>query len=128
MERIYISCGEYIMSIFKTYSPQTLWSATSTLLNVLFHRPPRLPTAPASYFADIKRAHKWIKDDLQGIFEEVELESNDVTIGQIHLSLKELEQMLFCSESKFEATIEGSQLHTESLILRLRSKNSCVLL
>ena len=115
------------MSIFRTYSPQTLWDATLKLVNTLFHTPPDLPCKPSSYFTAILKAHAWIRNDLRGIFDEVISEPINATVEQIHTSLRELEGILFNSEYECLATIEGCQRYTEQLISRLKNTTSCAI-
>jgi hypothetical protein len=115
------------MSIFRTYSPQTLWGATLNLVNTLFHTPPTLPPRPSSYFTATLKAHKWIRNDLQGIFDEVIDEPINATIEKIHKSLQELETILFNSEYSVPVTIEGCQKYTEQLISRLKHTHTCVI-
>ena len=113
------------MSIFRTYSPQTLWVATLTLVNTLFHIPPTLPQQPSSYFTAILCAHQWIRNDLKGIFEDVVVESTTATIEKVHTSCQELEKMLFNSCYDCPATIKGCHLYTEHLTYRLQKTQSC---
>lgn len=113
------------MSIFRTYSPQTLWNATLKLVNTLFHTPPKLPSIPSSYFTAILKAHTWIRNDLQGIFDEVIEEPINATVEKIHNSLRELETILFNSKYDCPPTIEGCQVYTEQLISRLKNTHTC---
>lgn len=85
---------------------------------------------PESYFKSILEVHQFIRDDLNGTFQEL-LPSTcpDDAIGQIYLSLHELDRMLFSELHTFEKSIEGCCLYTEYLENRLRkSTHRCVLL
>lgn len=116
------------MSLFRVHSPKTLWMSTLRLVNVLFHTPPHLSSDPVSYFTDILKAHQWIRHDISGIFEE-EIVTDDnpkTSIGKIHVSLKELEKILFDVETEWPSTIEGCQKHTECLEKKLQT-STCVL-
>jgi hypothetical protein len=114
------------MSLYKSYSPKTLWLSSLKLVHTFFHTPPKLPVEPASYFSEVIRAHKWIKNDLSGHFEQVvNTASNGATIGQIHASLQELSQTLFDCKSEWPATVKGCQLYTEELTLKLSGSCLC---
>lgn len=115
------------MSIFRTYSPQTLWGATLNLVNTLFHTPPKLPASPSSYFTATLKAHRWIQNDLQGIFDEVIAEPSNATVEKIHKSLQELESILFNSQYDCPVTIEGCHKYTEQLTSRLKNTQTCTI-
>ena len=113
------------MSIFRTYSPQTLWVATLALVNTLFHIPPTLPQKPSSYFTAILYAHQCIHNDLKGIFDESVVEPATATIEKVHASCQELEKILFNSCFDCPATIKGCHLYTEQLTYRLQKTQTC---
>ena len=116
------------MSLYKSYSPKTLWLSTLKLVHTFFHTPPNLPADPASYFSEVIRAHKWIKNDLSGHFEQVVVsESSGATIGQIHASLQELSQTLFDRKSEWPMSVKGCQLYTEELTLKLSGSWNCII-
>ena len=115
------------MSLYKTYSPKTLWLATLKLVKTFFHTPPDLPSEPASYFSEVIRAHKWIQNDLSGHFEEVVITRNtNATIEQIHVCLQELSKTLFDCQFEYQKNIKGCQLYTEKITEKLQAGNYCI--
>lgn len=117
------------MSLYKTYSPKTLWLATLKLVKTFFHTPPDLPSEPASYFSEVIRAHKWIQNDLNGHFEEVVItRTTNATIEQIHECLQKLSKTLFDCSGNHPVTIKGCQLYTEELTEKLAARNYCTII
>lgn len=84
---------------------------------------------PDSYFKSIMKAHQFIRTDLNGTFDNMPTtETTQTTIDQIHLSLHELNTILFNDSPTFEKSIEGCCLYTEYLEKRLKKSKSCILL
>lgn len=116
------------MSLFQTYSPKVLWTLSLQLVNVIFRNPPKMKVEPDSYFKSIMQTHAFIRRDLAGTFECVPVVATTTTIDQIHLSLHELNSILFNDSVTFEKSIEGCCLYTEYLEKRLKKSKSCVIL
>lgn len=115
------------MSIFKSYTPRTLYHATLKMVGTLFVRPPKLKSNPTSYFTAVIEAHQWIKKDLTGVLKEEQTAQENTTIKQIHSSLRSIEMMLFGEESEFDTTIKGCCIYTEYIEMRLNTATgSCV--
>jgi hypothetical protein len=114
------------MSLFRTYTPKFLFHETLSLINVLFHAPPRIDTVAAhSYFQATLNIHKQIRTDLNDILTEDAAPTSDTTIDQVHASLQQLEKQLFGTESTFEVDIKGCCLYTRSLEARLSTMGGC---
>lgn len=119
------------MSLFKTYSPKQLYMETVCLTGTIFHRPPTIDVDPSSYFHSVSQMHSYIIHDLKGIFPQqpAPKDATQITIEQLHLTLSELEQLLFGNASDFDATIEGCCLHTKHVHQKLSfSKSRCQIL
>ena len=79
------------MSIYKSYSPRTLWLSTLKLVDAFFHVSPQMPTEPASFFSEVMRAHELIRKDIQSNFEDIPVHKySNATLEQIHGSLVQL--------------------------------------
>ena len=114
------------MSLFRTYTPKYLYQETLSLVNMMFHCPPSIPTKKSeSYFQGVLRIHNIIRDDLNDILPEDTAPSKDTTVEQVHASLTSLEQQLFGSQTAFEKDIKGCCLQTRALEQRLSEKSSC---
>jgi hypothetical protein len=114
------------MSLFKTYTPRSLYSSTLRMINTMFVHPPKLDLAPTSYFKATIEAHKWIKTDLSETIPLEEAAEGETTIEQIFQSLVGIEKMLFGTQADFEVTIRGCCWYTESLEARLKPTYGCV--
>lgn len=115
------------MSLFKTYTPRSLYCSTLRMINTMFVHPPNLDLAPSSYFKATMRAHQWIREDLSEVIVRPEAEERDTTVEQIYQSLVAIENMLFGTTSEFEVTIRGCCWYTESLETRLSPTSGCVI-
>lgn len=114
------------MSLFRTYTPKLLFRDTLSLINILFHAPPRIhPVAAHSYFHATLSIHKQIRKDLNQILTEDVEPTSDTTIEQVHASLQKLETQLFGSTSTFDVDIKGCCLYTRSLETRLSTSTGC---
>ena len=109
------------MSLFKSYTPQTLYLSTLKMVNTLFVHPPKLEANPTSYFTATIKAHEWIKSDLKGIVDPKEMAQTEMTVEHVHSSLISIESMLFGEKTSFEPTIKGCCLYTEHLESKLSS-------
>lgn len=116
------------MSLFQTYSPKVLWTLSLQLANVIFRNPPKMKVEPDSYFKSIMQVHAFIRRDLNGTFENMPTVDTPTTIDQIHLSLYELDTMLFNDSATFEKSIEGCCLYTKYLEKRLNKSKGCTIL
>ena len=114
----------------KTYSPQTLWTRTLRLLNVIFRHPPNVEVDPVSYFQAVLTMHDFIRNDLDGTFVPAPtVPPPSATIELISHSLTALEKMLFDTSHPFAPTVEGCCLYTDYLERTLsRSRTTCRLL
>ena len=115
------------MSLFKTYTPRSLYCSTLRMINTMFVHPPTLDLAPASYFKATIEAHKWIKIDLSDTIPLAEAAEGETTVQQIYHSLVAIEKMLFGTKTDFELTIRGCCWYTESLETRLKPSYGCVI-
>lgn len=115
------------MSVFRTYTPKFLFRETLSLINILFHAPPRIDTNVAhSYFQASLNIHQQIHNDLNDILPvEPACEGGETTIEQVHVSLQTLEKQLFGSSSNFDVDIKGCCLYTRSLERRLSTSTGC---
>jgi len=114
------------MSLFRTYTPKFLFQETLSLINILFHAPPRVNSDAAhSYFQATLNIHRQIRKDLNDILTEDVEPSSDTTIEQVHASLEKLEKQLFGTETEFPIDIKGCCLYTRSLETRLTSSAGC---
>ena len=114
------------MSLFRTYTPKFLYQETLSLVNMMFHCPPSIPTKKGeSYFQGVLQIHNIIRDDLNDILTGDTPSLGDTTVEQVHASLSSLEQQLFGSQTDFEKDIKGCCLHTRALEQRLSEKSSC---
>lgn len=115
------------MSLFRTFTPKVLFQDTLSLINILFHAPPRIDSVAAhSYFQATLNIHKQIRKDLNDILTEDGEPTSDTTIAQVHVSLQNLEKQLFGSSSKFDTDIKGCCMYTRSLESRLSSGGGCL--
>jgi len=114
------------MSLFKTYTPRSLYCSTLRMINTMFVHPPNLDLAPASYFKAIVQAHEWIKKDLSGVIASERPANGETTVQQVHQSLATIEKMLFGTQSEFEVTLRGCCWYTESIEARLKPTSGCV--
>lgn len=116
------------MSLFRAYTPKFLYRETLSLVNVMFHCPPRVPSHEAqSYFQAVLRLHTIIRTDLNSILSEDVAPTKDTTIEQVHASLVQLEQQLFGTKTEFDADIKGCCLYTHALERRLSDSSACIL-
>ena len=116
------------MSLFRSFTPKFLYQETLSLVNVMFHCPPRIPTGESqSYFCRVLHIHNIIRTDLNEILSEESAPSGQTTIEQVHASLTKLEKQLFGSTTEFEKDIKGCCLHTRALEQRLSESQRCVL-
>ena len=113
------------MSLFKTFTPRTLYYTTLRMIGTLFVHPPKMDSNPSSYFRATLVSHDWIKKDLTGVVTTEPTASRDTTIEQVHASLCSIEKMLFGTDSTFEVSVKGCCLYTESLEYRLTGPASC---
>lgn len=113
------------MSIFRVYSPKSLYRRTLVLVNVIFSTPPKVSPDPASYFKAVVDAHKHINNDLSTVLPVQQSETSSVAITEVHESLQGLEKTLFGTSTEFVPSIEGCCLYTDSLTNRLRTQSSC---
>jgi len=115
------------MSLFRTYTPKFLFRETLSLINILFHAPPKIDTVAAhSYFQATLNIHKQIRKDLNDILTEDAEPTSDTTVDQVHASLQKLEKQLFGSSSNFDVDIKGCCLYTRSLETRLSTGGGCL--
>lgn len=115
------------MSLFRTYTPKFLFLETLSLINILFHAPPRIEAVePHSYFQVTLNIHKQIRKDLNDILTEDTDPTSDTTIEQVHASLQKLEKQLFGTSSNFDVDIKGCCLYTRSLEARLSASTGCL--
>ena len=115
------------MSLFRTYTPKFLFRETLSLINILFHAPPRIKAVEDhSYFQATLNIHKEIRKDLNDILTEDIEPTSDTTIDQVHASLQKLEKQLFGTSSKFDVDIKGCCLYTHSLEARLSTGGGCL--
>lgn len=115
------------MSLFKTYSPKTLWLSTLKLVDAFFFVVPEMPTAVSSFLSEVMRAHELIRKDIQSNFEDIPIEKySNATIEQIHASLVQLSKMILGEEFQHSVSIEGCQLYTEEMEKKLSTSYYCV--
>lgn len=115
------------MSIFKTYTPRSLYCSTLRMINTMFVHPPKLELVPASYFKATIEAHKWIQNDLSDTISLEQPVAGETTVEQIYHSLVAIEKMLFGTKTEFEVNIRGCCWYTEALELRLKPSYGCVI-
>jgi hypothetical protein len=113
------------MSIFRVYSPKSLYRRTLVLTNVIFNIPPAVSLEPASYFKATIEAHRHISNDLSSVLPVHNDNTGSITITKVYNSLLSLEKTLFGTKSEFKASVEGCCLYTDSLTNRLRSQSTC---
>lgn len=114
------------MSLFKTYSPKSLFLSTLKLANCLFRRPPVIEAAGTTYFRYVLQLHGYIRQDMDSMFtvETTECEST-VSIAKIYQSLSELEKILLGSSSLYKETIEGCERYTNHIREQLNHSDTC---
>lgn len=116
------------MSIYKSYSPRTLWLSTLKLVDAFFHVSPQMPTEPASFFSEVMRAHELIRKDIQSNFEDIPVHKySNATLEQIHGSLVQLSKMILGEEFQYPVSIKGCQLYTEEIERKLSTNYFCVI-
>lgn len=116
------------MSIFRSYSPKSLYMRTLKLLSVIFSKPPLIENNPSSYFKATVNAHVLILEDLSTVLEVDESSDNSqVAISEVYDSLKTIEKTLFGTESKFSVDIEGCCRYTDSIGTRLQKNVICLI-
>lgn len=114
------------MSLLRAYTPKYLYKETLCLVNIMFHRPPSIPTDGAhSYFQKVLSLHNLIRADLNDILPDAAPPTKDTTVKQVHGSLVQLEQQLFGSQSEFDADIRGCCVYTRALVHRLSEASVC---
>tara|TARA_B100000795_G_scaffold117395_1_gene87271 strand:+ start:113 stop:463 length:351 start_codon:yes stop_codon:yes gene_type:complete len=116
------------MSLFKSYTPQSLYVSTLRLVNSLFHEPPVIILTPASYFKEVLNMHTLIRKDLNGVLQQMQIPAKTVTVEQVHASLASIEQQLFGIASEFDADLRGCCLYTNYLEKQLTTSSSCVIM
>ena len=114
------------MSLFKTYSPKSLFLATLKLANCLFRQPPVIEAAGTTYFRYVLQLHGYIRQDMGSMFtvENTDDEAT-VSIAKIHQSLSELEKILLDSSSTYKQTIEGCERYTNHIREQLNRSDAC---
>ena len=116
------------MSIFRSYSPKSLYMRTLKLLSVIFSNPPLIETNPSSYFNATVNAHGLILEDLSGVLDiNASNDHSQIAISEVHDSLKTIENTLFGTKSDFSVDIEGCCLYTDSIITRLKTNRLCLM-
>lgn len=115
------------MSLFRKYTPRSLYVSTLQLVNSLFHVPPPVTSSPSSYLKEVLQLHCTIRADLNGILTNTTGPTEATTIQQIHSSITLLEQQLFGTDTTFNVDIAGCCLHTQHLEQRLNHPQSCLL-
>ena len=115
------------MSLFKVYTPKSLYQKTLSMIHTMFVYPPKMDFNPTSYFTATLKAHEWIKKDLSSVLPQEATSENDAqaTIEQIHASLQQIEQLLFGTQTEYDKTLEGCYLYTGTLEKRLRPSSRC---
>ena len=117
------------MSLFKTFTPKVLYRNTLCMINTMFIHPPSLDLEPTSYFTATLKAHEWIKQDLDGVINDTDIDINEsTTIDQVHSSLAHLEKILFGSNTTFDVSIEGCCEYTVFIENKLKKKSLCVII
>jgi hypothetical protein len=116
------------MSLFKSYTPKNLYISTLRLVNSLFHQPPRIKSSPASYFKEVLNMHALIREDLNGVLQQMQNPAKTVTVKQIHASLVSTEQQLFGITSPFDDDLRGCCLYTKYLEKQLSTSSSCLII
>jgi hypothetical protein len=116
------------MSLFKSYTPKSLYVSTLRLVNSLFHEPPCIKITPASYFKEVLNMHALIIKDLNGVLKEMQIPDKTVTVEQVHASLVSIEQQLFGIKSDFDADLRGCCLYTKYLEKQLSTSSPCVII
>ena len=115
-----------MMSIFKTYSPKSLWRSTLKMSNCLFRVSPRLDSESSTYLASVLQLHDCIRKDISPMFDRTETSPSECSIEKVHASLCDLEKLLFNTNSEFEKTVEGCEKFTDHITKRL-SSDTCQL-
>lgn len=113
------------MSVWRTFSPKTLWLSTLNLTNSLFRRKPDMDCELDTYFSNILQIHDHIRKDIDPMFESQMTVTNDCPIQSIHASLISLEKVLFNTSTEFEISLEGCEKYTDNLRIRLNKTESC---
>jgi hypothetical protein len=112
------------MSLFASYSPESLWKRTHRLLNGLFQEKPDLETCPKSYFVATIHIHNIILKDLSEIFQSETARDQEIpTLAQIHQSLAQVEHVLLgkTSADKYNKDMRGCCLYTDNVAKSLHS-------
>lgn len=119
------------MSLFKTYSPRTLYLSTLRLTNTLFRRAPDVETPSDNYLRYVLQLHGEIRKDITPMFVCTESTSDTdldkIYTQRIHDSLCNLEYVLLGSTSEWPKTIEGCEKYTDDLIKQLRHSEFCLI-
>ncbi len=115
------------MSIFKTYSPKSLWRATLKMSNCLFRISPKLNSKSSTYIVSVLQLHNCIRKDISPLFEPSEPSVSECSIEKVHASLCDLEKILFNTNSDFEKTVEGCEIFTNDITKRLAYSDTCLL-
>ena len=113
------------MSIFKTYTPKSLWRATLKMSNCLFRISPKLNSESSTYLASVLQLHDCVRKDISPMFEISDTTPSECSIERVHASLCDLEKLLFNTSSEFDKNVEGCEKYTEDITRRLTYSDSC---
>ena len=115
-----------MMSIFKTYSPKSLWRSTLKMSNCLFRISPKLNSESSTYLASVLQLHDCVRKDISPMFEPTNISPSECSIERVHASLCDLEKLLFNTSSEFDKTVEGCEKFTDNITKRLTSDTCLV--
>ena len=117
------------MSLFKTYSPRTLYLSTLKLTNALFRRAPEVETPSDNYLKHILQLHDEIRKDMGSMFvsDHRPPQTDQIYTEKIYDSLCNLETILLGGKSEWPKTIEGCEKYTTDIIKQLQKSETCLI-
>tara|TARA_B110001450_G_C17654640_1_gene494652 strand:+ start:1324 stop:1683 length:360 start_codon:yes stop_codon:yes gene_type:complete len=118
------------MSLFKTYSPRTLYLSTLKLTNALFRRAPKVETPSDNYLKHVLQLHDEIRKDMTAMFDSDpggNVSTDPIYTEKIYESLCNLETILLGGKSKWPKTIEGCEKYTADIIKQLQKSEACLI-